>query len=72
MLLRELLDALETIAPTRHAESWDNVGLIAGDPQQPVTKVDARDRLHARGRLRAAGEGCDAVDRLPPADLRPR
>jgi dinuclear metal center YbgI/SA1388 family protein len=37
--LRSLIDALETIAPTRHAEAWDNVGLIAGDPDQPVTKV---------------------------------
>jgi dinuclear metal center YbgI/SA1388 family protein len=30
---------METIAPTRHAESWDNVGLLAGDVNQPVTKV---------------------------------
>ncbi|MDQ3440923.1 MAG: Nif3-like dinuclear metal center hexameric protein [Planctomycetota bacterium] len=37
--LRSLIDALETIAPTRHAEAWDNVGLIAGDPSQPVTKA---------------------------------
>jgi len=36
MLLRELLTHLEELAPTRHAESWDNVGLLAGDPGQEV------------------------------------
>src|ERR1041385_9459592 len=39
MLLRELLDVLEAIAPIRYAEPWDNVGLLAGDPQQPVARV---------------------------------
>src|SRR5438874_10763953 len=37
MLLRDLLQVLEAIAPTHHAESWDNVGLLTGDPAQPVT-----------------------------------
>ena len=31
----ELISAMEQIAPTRHAEAWDNVGLLAGDPGQP-------------------------------------
>jgi dinuclear metal center YbgI/SA1388 family protein len=31
--------ALERIAPTRFAASWDNVGLIAGDPEQAVTRA---------------------------------
>src|ERR1041385_1280917 len=39
MLLRELLDVLEAIAPIRYAEPWDNGGLLAGDPQQPVARV---------------------------------
>src|SRR3954463_3393352 len=39
MKLAQLIDSLEAIAPTRHAESWDNVGLIAGDPEQPVSGV---------------------------------
>lgn len=30
---------LEDFAPRRLAEEWDNVGLLAGDPQQAVTKV---------------------------------
>jgi putative NIF3 family GTP cyclohydrolase 1 type 2 len=37
--LRQLIDALEEIAPTRHAEPWDNVGLLVGDPDQKVSKA---------------------------------
>lgn len=39
MQLQQLIDAMERIAPTRFAEPWDNVGLLVGDPQQPVSKV---------------------------------
>jgi dinuclear metal center YbgI/SA1388 family protein len=39
MQLVELIATLEAIAPLRHAEPWDNVGLLAGDPQQPVARV---------------------------------
>ena len=39
MLLRDILAALDRIAPLRHAESWDNVGLIAGDPAATVSRV---------------------------------
>ena len=37
MRLKQVLEALEQIAPTRYAESWDNVGLLAGDPEQEVS-----------------------------------
>lgn len=39
MLLRDLLSALDRIAPLRHAETWDNVGLIAGDPTAEITRA---------------------------------
>jgi dinuclear metal center YbgI/SA1388 family protein len=39
MRLHEIIEALNTIAPTRHAESWDNVGLLAGDPEQEVSSA---------------------------------
>jgi dinuclear metal center YbgI/SA1388 family protein len=39
MILHELLAALETIAPLRHAEPWDNIGLLAGDPSAPVERA---------------------------------
>ena len=37
MRLAQLVDALDDIAPIRFAESWDNVGLLVGDPAQDVT-----------------------------------
>src|SRR4051812_23509916 len=39
MELSALVRTLEEIAPLRFAESWDNVGLLIGDPKQPVSKV---------------------------------
>ncbi len=59
--LRSLIDALETIAPTRHAEAWDNVGLIAGDPAQPVTKVLLAIDYTAEVAEEAVAGGYDAV-----------
>lgn len=37
--LKEFLRLLETVAPLETAESWDNVGLMTGDPEQQVTGV---------------------------------
>lgn len=39
MNLGELVAILEDIAPTRLAESWDNVGLLVGDPARNVNTV---------------------------------
>ena len=32
----DLVQALERIAPARHAASWDNVGLLLGDDGRTV------------------------------------
>jgi dinuclear metal center YbgI/SA1388 family protein len=37
--LREVVAALEQLYPPEHAQSWDRVGLVAGDPDQPVRRV---------------------------------
>jgi dinuclear metal center YbgI/SA1388 family protein len=39
MQLTALLRWLEAFAPPRLAESWDNVGLLLGDPEQTLHKV---------------------------------
>ena len=39
MKLADILTVLEDLAPLRYAESWDNVGLLVGDPRADVTKV---------------------------------
>lgn len=59
--LEQLVNALEQIAPTRHAEAWDNVGLIAGDPQQAVSRVMLTIDYTPEVAAEAQGEGCDAV-----------
>lgn len=39
MKLADILTVLEELAPLRYAESWDNVGLLVGDPRAEVEKV---------------------------------
>lgn len=39
MTVQEILTFLEGFAPVELAEHWDNVGLLCGDRQQPVTAV---------------------------------
>jgi dinuclear metal center YbgI/SA1388 family protein len=54
MLLKNILAALDSIAPLRHAEAWDNVGLLAGDPGAEITRVlltiDATDAVFDEAR----------------------
>src|SRR6476469_9037876 len=61
MLLQELLSVLNDIAPTRNAESWDNVGLLVGDPAQPVSRVLLTIDYTPDVADEARAEGCDAV-----------
>lgn len=39
MRLSALVQALESYVPTRWADAWDNVGLLAGDPGRAVQRV---------------------------------
>jgi dinuclear metal center YbgI/SA1388 family protein len=39
MQLSELVQTLEQIAPPEYAESWDNVGLLTGDPEQQIRGI---------------------------------
>lgn len=61
MHLSDLLTVLESIAPTRHAESWDNVGLLVGDRNQPVSKVLLTIDYTAEVAQEGREAGCDAV-----------
>ncbi len=36
MQAKQLIQALDSIAPTRLAGGWDNVGLLIGDPEAPI------------------------------------
>jgi dinuclear metal center YbgI/SA1388 family protein len=37
--VREFLKILEHITPENLAEEWDNVGLLVGDPSQPIQRI---------------------------------
>jgi putative NIF3 family GTP cyclohydrolase 1 type 2 len=61
MQLKDLIAVMEQIAPTRLAESWDNVGLLAGVPEQLVSNVLLAIDYTAAVAAEAAGGGIDAV-----------
>src|SRR5437016_8283496 len=61
MLLSEILSVLEKIAPTRYAESWDNVGLLAGDPAQEITGAMLTIDYTPEVAREAAGAKCDLI-----------
>jgi putative NIF3 family GTP cyclohydrolase 1 type 2 len=47
MAPRWQMKALNGIAPTQHAASWDNVGLLVGVPQQLIRWQSADSRSDA-------------------------
>ena len=61
MKLSEVVSALEEIAPTRHAESWDNVGLLVGDPSQDITAAMLTIDYTPEVACEAAGKKCDLI-----------
>lgn len=61
MKVADLVNVMEAIAPTRYAESWDNVGLLVGDPQQPVTRACLTIDYTAAVAAEARQQQCDAV-----------
>ena len=38
-LLRDVLAVLERLYPAQSAQSWDHVGLVTGDPDQPIRRI---------------------------------
>lgn len=61
MHLQLLVETLESIAPTRYAEAWDNVGLLVGDPRQAVTRVMLCIDYTGEVAEEAKAQGCDAI-----------
>ena len=71
MRLADLTSALESLAPTRYAESWDNVGLLLGDPDQKITKVMLAIDYTAEVAAEAEQNGCEAVIAYHPPIFQP-
>lgn len=71
MTVDHLVQAMEQLAPTRRAESWDNVGLLAGDPQHPLKHVLLTIDYTTEVADEAASLGCDAVIAYHPVIFDP-
>ena len=71
MQLSELLTVLESIAPMRLAEPWDNVGLLVGDPKQPVHRLMLTIDYTAAVAAEAEAQNCDAVVSYHPPIFEP-
>src|SRR5688500_11056216 len=71
MKLQEIISALETTAPTRLAEAWDNVGLLAGDPQADVSRAMLCIDYTPEVACEAAGEKCELIIAYHPTIFEP-
>jgi dinuclear metal center YbgI/SA1388 family protein len=71
MQLKELLEVLEAIAPTRLAEPWDNVGLLVGDPAQEVSRAMLTIDYTAEVAAEARSERCDLIVAYHPPIFEP-
>ena len=61
MILHRITEELEQIAPTKNAEAWDNVGLLAGDPRQEVARAILAIDYTAEVAEEAKSLGCELV-----------
>jgi len=61
MNVKQLVDAMEEIAPTCNAESWDNVGLLVGDPGQRLSKAMLTIDYTPAVAVEAREAACDAI-----------
>jgi dinuclear metal center YbgI/SA1388 family protein len=71
MKLQEIVCVLDDIAPTRLAESWDNVGLLVGDPQADVKRAILCIDYTPEVACEAAGQQCDLVIAYHPTIFDP-
>ena len=69
--LRQACQALQSIAPLELAQSWDNVGLLAGDVAQPIAKVLMCIDLTPQVADEAIAKGIDLVVAYHPPIFKP-
>lgn len=61
MKLAEILSVLDDLAPLRYAESWDNVGLLVGNPAADVSNVLVTVDYTAEVAAEAVARGANVV-----------
>ena len=67
MFVAQILGAVERLAPSSLAEDWDNVGLVVGRHNQPVSRVLVALELRDEVLGEAREFGCDTVLTHHPA-----
>jgi dinuclear metal center YbgI/SA1388 family protein len=71
MRLTAIIAALEKLAPPSFAESWDNVGLLAGDPNQDISSILLTIDYSAAVADEARENHCDLVIAYHPPIFHP-
>jgi len=71
MQLSTIIAAMERIAPPSLAEAWDNVGLLAGDPNQDVSRILLTIDYSAAVAEETRGNQCDLVIAYHPPIFQP-
>jgi dinuclear metal center YbgI/SA1388 family protein len=71
LTVNDLSDYLAQFAPLELAEEWDNVGLLVGDPQQPVHRVMTCLTLTPASVVEAVAERADLIVTHHPLPFRP-
>jgi dinuclear metal center YbgI/SA1388 family protein len=72
MIVADLVRAMEEIAPTHFAAEWDNVGLLVGDPEGPLTRVLLAIDCTRPVLEEAIAQKCDAVVAYHPPIFTPQ
>jgi dinuclear metal center YbgI/SA1388 family protein len=71
MKLAEVVAALESIAPIQFAESWDNVGLLVGDPSLDVSSALLTIDYTPEVAREATAKKCDLIVAYHPPIFEP-
>ena len=69
--LREICQFLDHFAPPRLAEEWDNVGLLVGDPSQPVSRLMTCLTITPASAAEAVRERADLIVTHHPLPFKP-
>lgn len=69
--IQDLCDYLETFAPARLAEEWDNVGLLVGDARRAATRVMTCLTITPASAAEAVAERADLIVTHHPLPFRP-
>ena len=69
--LAEFMDVMDQFAPLELAEDWDNVGLLAGDPNRPIERIMTCLTITPASAAEAVDERADLIVAHHPLPFQP-